>query len=200
MIKQVILALLLLCNAAAYAQPDSKIEEKHEPLIEDVNARQLEKLISEEDYVAVFWCKCMSFSNVCVIQTSASFRGATVLLPHAVPSESGRHSTPVDSHIRQPFPPRIFSSSCLVWKPSLQRAVGPRSILNLTAAPQNGASFERPPPPPHFNSKNSGRSDDVISDLLNHLPPHLITVRSWITALLIQYDQNDQLASPPKVI
>jgi len=55
MIKQVILALLLLCNAAAYAQPDSKIEEKHEPLIEDVNARQLEKLISEEDYVAVFW-------------------------------------------------------------------------------------------------------------------------------------------------
>lgn len=29
-----------------------------EAVIEEVNAKQLEKLLSEKDYVAVFWCKC----------------------------------------------------------------------------------------------------------------------------------------------
>lgn len=28
-----------------------------EPVIEDVNAKQLEKVLNEKDYVAVFWCK-----------------------------------------------------------------------------------------------------------------------------------------------
>lgn len=27
-------------------------------VIEDVNAKQLENLVAESDYVAVFWCKC----------------------------------------------------------------------------------------------------------------------------------------------
>lgn len=31
---------------------------KHsEPIIEDVTAKQLEKILNEKDYVAVFWCK-----------------------------------------------------------------------------------------------------------------------------------------------
>lgn len=32
-------------------------EEKVEAVIEDVNAKQLERLLEEKDYVAVFWCK-----------------------------------------------------------------------------------------------------------------------------------------------
>ena len=33
-------------------------EEKVEAVIEDVNAKQLERLLDEKDYVAVYWCKC----------------------------------------------------------------------------------------------------------------------------------------------
>lgn len=29
-----------------------------EAVIEEVNAKQLEKLLADKDYVAVFWCKC----------------------------------------------------------------------------------------------------------------------------------------------
>ena len=32
-------------------------DEKAEAVIEDVNAKQLERLLNDEDYVAVFWCK-----------------------------------------------------------------------------------------------------------------------------------------------
>lgn len=32
-------------------------EEKVEAVIEDVNAKQLERLLEEKDYVAVYWCK-----------------------------------------------------------------------------------------------------------------------------------------------
>lgn len=47
------------------APPAPKISEsakssptKHsEPVIEDVTAKQLEKVLNERDYVAVFWCK-----------------------------------------------------------------------------------------------------------------------------------------------
>lgn len=35
-------------------------EEKVEAVIEDVNAKQLERLLDEKDYVAVYWCKCLS--------------------------------------------------------------------------------------------------------------------------------------------
>jgi len=28
-----------------------------EPIIEDVTAKQLERVLNEKDYVAVFWCK-----------------------------------------------------------------------------------------------------------------------------------------------
>ena len=37
-------------------------EEKVEAVIEDVNAKQLERLLEEKDYVAVYWCKSFSFS------------------------------------------------------------------------------------------------------------------------------------------
>lgn len=29
----------------------------HEPTIEEVTAKQLEKILAEKDYVAVYWCK-----------------------------------------------------------------------------------------------------------------------------------------------
>lgn len=29
----------------------------HEPTIEEVNAKQLERILAEKDYVAVYWCK-----------------------------------------------------------------------------------------------------------------------------------------------
>ena len=32
-------------------------DEKVESVIEEVNAKQLERLLDEEDYVAVYWCK-----------------------------------------------------------------------------------------------------------------------------------------------
>lgn len=42
--------------------PKSNPSNKHsEPIIEDVTAKQLEKVLNEKDYVAVFWCK-LSFS------------------------------------------------------------------------------------------------------------------------------------------
>jgi hypothetical protein len=31
---------------------------EHEPTIEEVSAKQLEKILLDKDYVAVYWCKC----------------------------------------------------------------------------------------------------------------------------------------------
>ena len=40
---------------------------KHsEPIIEDVTSKQLEKVLNEKDYVAVFWCKYLSL--LCIAQ------------------------------------------------------------------------------------------------------------------------------------
>ncbi|KMQ89660.1 protein disulfide-isomerase [Lasius niger] len=30
-----------------------------EPVIEEVTAKQLERLLNEKDFVAVYWCKCL---------------------------------------------------------------------------------------------------------------------------------------------
>lgn len=38
--------------AAAYRAKDQT-----EPIIEDVTAKQLERVLNEKDYVAVFWCE-----------------------------------------------------------------------------------------------------------------------------------------------
>ncbi|CAD7013802.1 unnamed protein product [Ceratitis capitata] len=63
-------------QAAAVAPPPAPIEP--EAVIEEVNAKQLEKLLTDKDYVAVFWCKytgvsrwgqvwcgCKAFRNRC---------------------------------------------------------------------------------------------------------------------------------------
>ena len=42
-------------NSAGPAATSASIEP--EAVIEEVNAKQLEKLLAEKDYVAVFWCK-----------------------------------------------------------------------------------------------------------------------------------------------
>ncbi|CAH2105861.1 unnamed protein product [Euphydryas editha] len=49
-------ALLLLVSVASAARktPPPRIE----PQIEEVTAKQLERVLEEKDYVAVFWCKC----------------------------------------------------------------------------------------------------------------------------------------------
>lgn len=31
----------------------------HEPVIEEVTQKQLERILQEKDYVAVYWCKCI---------------------------------------------------------------------------------------------------------------------------------------------
>lgn len=42
-------------SQATAAPPPAPIEP--EAVIEEVNAKQLEKLLTDKDYVAVFWCK-----------------------------------------------------------------------------------------------------------------------------------------------
>lgn len=45
-------------KAAADSPKSNPPTTKHsEPVIEDVTAKQLEKVLNEKDYVAVFWCK-----------------------------------------------------------------------------------------------------------------------------------------------
>ncbi|KAK6628373.1 hypothetical protein RUM43_002185 [Polyplax serrata] len=39
------------------AQAPAGAPAKEEPVIEEVSAKQLEKILNEKDYVAVFWCK-----------------------------------------------------------------------------------------------------------------------------------------------
>lgn len=42
---------------AGKSGPAAGEDEKVEAVIEDVNAKQLERLLDEKDYVAVYWCK-----------------------------------------------------------------------------------------------------------------------------------------------
>lgn len=35
----------------------------HEPTIEEVTAKQLERILAEKDYVAVYWCKLLVLLN-----------------------------------------------------------------------------------------------------------------------------------------
>lgn len=37
----------------------------HESVIEEVNAKQLERILQDKDYVAVFWCKWYHMFSVC---------------------------------------------------------------------------------------------------------------------------------------
>ena len=47
------LLLLLLLTAAA----PSAAKKKEEAVIEEVGAKQLEQLVEQHDYVAVYWCE-----------------------------------------------------------------------------------------------------------------------------------------------
>lgn len=38
----------------------------HEATIEEVNAKQLERLLADKDYVAVYWCKSLQRLAACV--------------------------------------------------------------------------------------------------------------------------------------
>lgn len=49
-----VLAALLAVVAAARKAPPPRAE----PQIEEVTAKQLERVLDDKDYVAVFWCKC----------------------------------------------------------------------------------------------------------------------------------------------
>ena len=39
----------------APAKPE---QPQHDPVIEEVTSKQLERLLKDKDYVAVYWCKC----------------------------------------------------------------------------------------------------------------------------------------------
>lgn len=49
--------LLLLVALATAKRGPSTPQQQHEPVIEEVTAKQLERVLAEKDYVAVFWCK-----------------------------------------------------------------------------------------------------------------------------------------------
>uniref|UniRef100_A0A1B0DR25 Uncharacterized protein n=1 Tax=Phlebotomus papatasi TaxID=29031 RepID=A0A1B0DR25_PHLPP len=36
-----------------------KVQAPVDPVIEEVTAKQLERILQEKDYVAVYWCKCV---------------------------------------------------------------------------------------------------------------------------------------------
>uniref|UniRef100_A0A336L844 CSON004829 protein n=1 Tax=Culicoides sonorensis TaxID=179676 RepID=A0A336L844_CULSO len=46
------------CAKKSSASPPPSQPSNHvEPVIEEVNAKQLERILQDKDYVAVFWCK-----------------------------------------------------------------------------------------------------------------------------------------------
>lgn len=55
-----IVCVLLMCvDPCSYVSATTKqAPAEPEAIIEEVNAKQLEKLLEGKDYVAVFWCKC----------------------------------------------------------------------------------------------------------------------------------------------
>lgn len=44
--------------AAAAPPPSAAVPVEHEPVIEEVTQKQLERILAEKEYVAVYWCKC----------------------------------------------------------------------------------------------------------------------------------------------
>lgn len=68
-VAAVLCALLATVDAAAKAKSDEPSprpkggHKEAEPVIEEVNAKQLERLLNEKDFVAVYWCKCFSSSG-----------------------------------------------------------------------------------------------------------------------------------------
>lgn len=66
----VCLLLVAAFNLASSAEKNkgaagSGEEQKVEAVIEDVNAKQFERLLEEKDYVAVYWCKYSETLSLC---------------------------------------------------------------------------------------------------------------------------------------
>lgn len=53
---QALVALLALAAATARKSP-APAPGKHEPQIEEVTAKQLDRVLEDKDFVAVYWCK-----------------------------------------------------------------------------------------------------------------------------------------------
>ena len=49
--------LLLLVTTATLGHGAKRGGKDSEPVIEEVTAKQLERILNEKDYVAVFWCE-----------------------------------------------------------------------------------------------------------------------------------------------
>lgn len=45
-------------GSAPVTQPSPAPVVEQEPVIEEVTQKQLERILQEKDYVAVYWCKC----------------------------------------------------------------------------------------------------------------------------------------------
>lgn len=57
----VLLALVIFpvpIECAKKASGSSSPAAAHEPVIEEVTQKQLERILQDKDYVAVYWCKC----------------------------------------------------------------------------------------------------------------------------------------------
>lgn len=60
------ISLALICFASHVecakksATPAPATPVVHEPVIEEVTQKQLERLLQDKDYVAVYWCKCLT--------------------------------------------------------------------------------------------------------------------------------------------
>lgn len=48
----------MVVGGLAVLAPHAHAASAKADVIEDVNAKQLENLVAESDYVAVYWCKC----------------------------------------------------------------------------------------------------------------------------------------------
>lgn len=46
------------CSKKASTPSSPAAAAVHEPVIEEVTQKQLERILQEKDYVAVYWCKC----------------------------------------------------------------------------------------------------------------------------------------------
>jgi hypothetical protein len=68
----VFLTLFTLPSVECANKKGSSSASAHEPTIEEVNAKQLERILAEKDYVAVYWCK--SFHSWTIVEVRKSSR------------------------------------------------------------------------------------------------------------------------------
>ncbi|CAF4765406.1 unnamed protein product [Pieris macdunnoughi] len=119
-----LVALLLVSVAARKSAPKTD----HEPRIEEVTAKQLERLLTDKDFVAVFWCKLAACQ------------------PHPAPRVLSRRS-PLDPR-RSPVASLIFwraSYATETIKPD-PTASSPKMAAGLSTArpPRSRSAYARP--------------------------------------------------------